>query len=81
MDKNNENRNENLSFVSDEDALKEIDFGSFLDEATKPAPVFEGFHEDNQKTEKIDINTVNEEITQNVERISKTIAIITNNYS
>ena len=52
MDKNNENRNENLSFVSDEDALKEIDFGSFLDEATKPAPVFEGFHEDIQKTEK-----------------------------
>lgn len=52
MDKNNENRNENLSFVTDEDALTEIDFGSFLDEATKPAPVFEGFHEDIQKTEK-----------------------------
>lgn len=52
MDKNNENRNENLSFVTDEDALTEIDLGSFLDETTKPAPVFEGFHEDIQKTEK-----------------------------
>ncbi len=52
MDKNNENRNENLSFVSDEEALTEIDLGSFLDETSKPAPVFEDFHENIQKTEK-----------------------------
>ena len=52
MDKNNENRNENLSFVTDEDALTEIDLGSFLDETSKPAPVFEDFHDDIQKTEK-----------------------------
>lgn len=52
MDKNNENRNENLSFITDEEALTEIDFGSFLDETSKSAPLFEGFHEDIEKTEK-----------------------------
>ena len=52
MDKNNENKNENLSFVTDEDALTEIDLGNFLDETSKPAPVFEEFHEDIHNTEK-----------------------------
>lgn len=43
---------ENLSFVSDEEALREIDFNSFLEETQKDAPLFEGFHEDIEKTEK-----------------------------
>ncbi len=50
--KHNETANENISFVTDEDALKEIDLGSFLDETSKNAPVFDGFHEDIEKTEK-----------------------------
>ncbi len=52
MDKNNEKRNENLSFVTDEDVLTEIDLGSFLEETAKEAPIFEGFHEDIEKTER-----------------------------
>lgn len=52
MDKNNENRNENLSFITDEDVLTEIDFGSFLEETSKDAAIFEGFHEDIEKTER-----------------------------
>lgn len=52
MDKNNEKRNENLSFVTDEDVLTEIDLGSFLEETAKDAPIFEGFHEDIEKTER-----------------------------
>ncbi len=55
MSKNNENNNsapENISFVSDEEALKEIDFNSFLEETQKDAPLFEGFHDDIEKTEK-----------------------------
>lgn len=50
--KNNENTNEKINYIADEDALKEIDFGSFLDESSKDAPAFEGFHEDIEKTEK-----------------------------
>lgn len=49
---NNEKRNENLSFVTDEDVLTEIDLGSFLEETAKDAPIFEGFHEDIEKTER-----------------------------
>lgn len=49
---NNEKRNENLSFVTDEDVLTEIDLGSFLEETAKEAPIFEGFHEDIEKTER-----------------------------
>ncbi len=49
---NNENRNENLSFITDEDVLTEIDFGSFLEETSKDATIFEGFHEDIEKTER-----------------------------
>lgn len=55
MSKNNELNNsapENISFVSDEEALKEIDFNSFLEETQKEAPLFEGFHEDIERTEK-----------------------------
>lgn len=50
--KNNENTNENINYIADEEALKEIDFGSFLDESSKDAPAFEGFHDDIEKTEK-----------------------------
>lgn len=49
---NNENINEKINYIADEEALKEIDFGSFLDESTKESPAFEGFHEDIEKTEK-----------------------------
>lgn len=49
---NNEKRNENLSFVTDEDVLTEIDLGSFLEETSKDAPIFEGFHQDIEKTER-----------------------------
>ncbi len=50
--KNNENTNEKINYITDEEALKEIDFGSFLDESAKDAPAFEGFHDDIEKTEK-----------------------------
>lgn len=50
--KNNENTNEKINYIADEEALKEIDFGSFLDESSKDAPAFEGFHDDIEKTEK-----------------------------
>lgn len=52
MDKNNQNRNESLSFITDEDVLTEIDLGRFLEETAKEAPIFEGFHEDIEKTER-----------------------------
>lgn len=48
----NNSASESLSFVSDEEALKEIDFNSFLEETQKDAPLFEGFHEDIEKTER-----------------------------
>lgn len=50
--KNNGNGNESLSFLTDEEALTEIDFGSFLDETAKGSDVFDGFHEDIERTEK-----------------------------
>ncbi len=50
--KNNGNGSESLSFLTDEEALTEIDFGSFLDETARGSDVFEGFHEDIEKTEK-----------------------------
>lgn len=43
---------ESISFVSDDEALREIDFNSFLEETQKEAPLFEGFHEDIERTEK-----------------------------
>ncbi len=51
--KNNGIGNESLSFLTDEEALTEIDFGSFLDETARGgSDVFDGFHEDIEKTEK-----------------------------
>ncbi len=50
--KNNGIGNEELSFLTDEEALTEIDFGSFLDETAKGTDVFDGFHEDIERTEK-----------------------------
>lgn len=43
---------ESISFVSDDEALREIDFNSFLEETQKEAPLFEGFHEDIERTER-----------------------------
>ncbi len=50
--KNNGVGNESLNFLTDEEALTEIDFGSFLSEASgDSSDVFNGFHEDIEKTE------------------------------
>ncbi len=55
---NNENINQNkklpegLSSIADDEAITEIDLGDFLEESTKSAPLFEGFHEDIENTEK-----------------------------
>ncbi len=58
---NNENFNENnkapslpdgLSSIADDEVITEIDFGDFLEESSKASPLFEGFHEDIEKTEK-----------------------------
>lgn len=51
-DKDNMNLNEGLSNFADDEALKEIDFTSFLDDNAAEAPLFEGFHEDIESTEK-----------------------------
>lgn len=52
-DKENMNLNEGLGNFADDEALKEIDFTSFLEEnAESEAPLFEGFHEDIESTEK-----------------------------
>ncbi len=58
---NNEIFNENnktpslpdgLSSIADDEVITEIDFGDFLEESSKASPLFEGFHEDIEKTEK-----------------------------
>ena len=41
-----------LSSIADDEAITEIDLGDFLEESTKSAPLFEGFHEDIENTEK-----------------------------
>lgn len=41
-----------ISSITDDEAIKEIDFGSFLEENAKGSPLFEGFHDDIEKTEK-----------------------------
>lgn len=51
-DKENMNLGEGLSNFADDEALKEIDFTSFLEENAGEAPLFEGFHEDIESTEK-----------------------------
>ncbi len=56
----NDNINENkassipegIQSIADDEALKEIDFGNFLEENAKGSPLFEGFHDDIAKTEK-----------------------------
>ena len=56
----NDNMNENkanslpegIQSIADDEALKEIDFGNFLEENSKGSPLFEGFHDDIAKTEK-----------------------------
>ena len=43
---------EGLSSIADDEAITEIDFNDFLIENSKTAELFEGFHEDIEKTEK-----------------------------
>ncbi len=59
MSKDNMNENkkpsslpEGLSSIADDEAITEIDFNDFLEETSGSAPLFEGFHEDIEKTEK-----------------------------
>lgn len=53
MDENKKNSlPDGISSIADDEAIKEIDFGSFLEENAKGSPLFEGFHEDIEKTEK-----------------------------
>lgn len=55
-DNTNENKAsslpEGIQSIADDEALKEIDFGNFLEENSKGSPLFEGFHDDIAKTEK-----------------------------
>lgn len=43
---------EELSSIADDEAITEIDFNDFLVESSKASTLFEGFHEDIEKTEK-----------------------------
>ncbi|MBQ4627389.1 MAG: sortase [Clostridia bacterium] len=53
MDENKKNSlPDGISSITDDEAIKEIDFGSFLEENAKGSPLFEGFHDDIEKTEK-----------------------------
>ena len=53
MDENKMNSlPDGISSLTDDEAIKEIDFGSFLEENAKGSPLFEGFHDDIEKTEK-----------------------------
>ena len=49
---NNGFSGESVNFITDEEAIKEIDIGQFLDKASDDASVFEGFQEDIERTEK-----------------------------
>lgn len=54
---NNENKKpaslpEGLSSIADDEAITEINLTDFLEESTSSAPLFEGFHDDIEKTEK-----------------------------
>lgn len=55
---NNENQKkpsslpEGLSSIADDEVITEINLTDFLEESTKASPLFEGFHEDIEKTEK-----------------------------
>lgn len=41
-----------LSSIADDEAITEINLGDFLEESNTSAPLFKGFHEDIEKTEK-----------------------------
>ncbi len=43
---------EGLSSIADDEAITEINLTDFLEESSKGSPLFEGFHEDIEKTEK-----------------------------
>ncbi len=43
---------EGLSSIADDEAITEINLTEFLEESSKAAPLFEGFHEDIENTEK-----------------------------
>lgn len=43
---------EGLSSIADDEAITEINLTDFLEESSKSSPLFEGFHEDIEKTEK-----------------------------
>ena len=43
---------EGLSSIADDEAITEINLTDFLEESSKAAPLFEGFHEDIENTEK-----------------------------
>lgn len=46
MDNNNKREPGSILPLTDDEAIKEIDLGKFLDDAGSDAPIFEGFHED-----------------------------------
>lgn len=53
MDENKKNSlPDGISSITDDEAINEIDFGSFLEENAKSSPLFEGFHDDIERTEK-----------------------------
>lgn len=57
MPNNDQNKNpsslpEGLSSIADDEAITEINLTDFLEESSKSAPLFEGFHEDIENTEK-----------------------------
>lgn len=43
---------EGLSSIADDEAITEINLTDFLEESSKASPLFEGFHEDIERTEK-----------------------------
>lgn len=43
---------EGLSSIADDEAITEIDLTDFLEKSSKESPLFEGFHEDIERTEK-----------------------------
>lgn len=51
-DKNPSSLPDGLSSIADDEAITEINLTDFLEESSKAAPLFEGFHEDIENTEK-----------------------------
>ena len=43
---------EGISSITDDEAITEINLTDFLEESSKAAPLFEGFHEDIENTER-----------------------------